>query len=219
MSRLDREESVTAGRDSLRRRLRLGLREFLLLVTLASIVVAAFALRARTVRDEEAVEHLFFHARRARVSADWWRGRIAWEQQRLDERPKITEEWLEGCEARLLPPDEDPSGTAATGKSLFIALNTTFVPSIWIGVYDEDGRRILEHLDASKPMHDLLGRLARPGSTVELAGVDKRSAVALAAAILAEYEHGLQEGLKTARAHLAQEIAEAERHEREAGAR
>jgi len=217
MSRLDRGEAVAPK--PARRRFRLRFREFLLLVTLASMVVAAFALRFKTVRDEEAVDHLFYYARRSRASAEWWKDRIERETKRLDARPKVSEEWLAGCEAKLLPPDRDPAGAVATGKSLFIALNTSYVPSIWIGVFDEEGKLIFEHLDACQPMHDLLRPLARPDATVELTGVDKQSAVALVAAILADYEHYLQEGLKTARSQLTREIAEAERHEREAGAR
>jgi hypothetical protein len=218
MSRLGREESLDARPGPPRRRFRLRFREFLLLVTLASMIAAAFALRFKVVRDEDALDHLFNHAHRARASAEWWGKQVAEATKRLDERPKIAEEWLAGCAVKLLPTKRNPKSFAATGKTLAVALDPD-ASSIWIGAFDEKGKLFLEHFDDSREMHALLGRLAWPLTTIELTGGAKRATVDLVAAIFARYEHDLQEGLKTTRAQLAHEIAEAERHEQQAGVR
>jgi hypothetical protein len=223
MNRLDREETGASGDASetpgpSRRRFRLRFREFLLFVALASILAATVAVRLRTVRVAEAEDHLTA-AHWVRWSAQGWKDRMEREEKRLGEWPNITEEWLAGCGVRLLPTDRPPRSFAATGKTLAVALELYHAPSIWIGVFDEEGKLILEHSDASREMHALLGRLARPETAVELTGADKQATVDLVAAIFARYEHDLQEDLKTTRARLAHEITEAERHEREAGMR
>ena len=79
------------------RKPRIRFREFLLLTTMASLITAAFAIRARTASLLSAQNHAL-HAYRARLSVNWWEDRIKELMDRVfGAGERIAASW---CEAR-----------------------------------------------------------------------------------------------------------------------
>jgi hypothetical protein len=224
MSRLDREVSLDARPEPPRRGFRLRFREFLLLATLASVVAATVAVRLRTVREGSVAEHLFFYAPRARATAVELKARIERDKRRLDQWPDMTGGWLDGRDVAVWFGYDRSRSLGTTRRILSIGLGDwgyhSGSPRFWIGVYDEEGKLLFEHQGVSQSFHDAMYQIQeRSGTRVELTGADKQSAIELVASMLDLDEFKLRLDLKTAQDELAHEIAEAERHEQQAGVR
>jgi hypothetical protein len=92
-------------------RTRLGFREFVLLVTLASLVAASFALRARVGNQYSAISHAN-RAHTARAEREQWLGQISLTRQLLEREPSGTanrtrlEAYVKHLEASVLEAEE-----------------------------------------------------------------------------------------------------------------
>jgi hypothetical protein len=221
---MSRREHEAGAPGPPRRRFRLRFREFLLFVALASILAATVAVRLRTVRDGSIAEHLFFYAPRARATAVELKARIERDEKRLDQWPDMTGGWLAGRDVAVWFGYDRSRNLGTTRRNLSIALGeggyVTGSIRFWIGVHDEEGKLIFEHQGNSQSFHDAMHQIQeRSGTRVELTGADKQAAIELVTSMLDLDEFKLRQDLKTAQDELAQELAEAERHEQQAGVR
>lgn len=180
---------------------RLRFREFLLLITMASLIAAALAMRVRTTRDLSALDH-GFQAARARVSAKWWGERTGWLKDKLESRPPISEAWLAGCELRLTSADDVPT----TGENLIIVSDGILA----FRIFDGDGKIVVEHSEGGRRGDDCLKGLAGLWPPHELTAAERRRIVAEVASILQAYRTYLQAEVRNAEAMQADEIAKAE---------
>jgi hypothetical protein len=101
------------------RKLRLRFREFLLLTVLASLITAAFAIRARTADREVAHGHAA-RADRVRVEAKYLAERIEFARRKLEMAPTLSQDWADGCDLRLMPSVIQAGDMPAEGKDLVV---------------------------------------------------------------------------------------------------
>lgn len=119
------------------RKLRIRLREFLLLIMMASLITAAFAIRARTGYQESAQQHAS-HAYRERLSANWLADGIKEAKRKLERTPRISRERVAGYDVRLMSPVSNPLQLPTTGKELVIVGHT--YGGIFFRIFDGEGR-------------------------------------------------------------------------------
>jgi hypothetical protein len=194
-------------------RFRLRLREFLLLVMLASIVAAYFAMRARTA-DLKVAEVYAAHAHRARVEAKDLAGQIEFDRWRLEMAPTLSADWAAGCDLRLMPAVIKEPDILAEGENLVVV--TEFGDdSLWFRVFDGAGRRVVDHVEAYHPgFMAFKQRLARLRPPHELTRTEKAQVIAAVATFVNDYRETLQAGIKKGQVVHSEMLAEAERLER-----
>src|SRR5262249_26530108 len=118
------------------RTFRVRLREFLLIITMATLVTAAFAIRARAASLLSAQDHAF-HAHRARVSVNWWEDRLKIGKQDFETNPLISEDRAARCDIRLMSSVKDMGDIPSEGKDLIIVAD---VPDMIVfRMFDGDG--------------------------------------------------------------------------------
>jgi hypothetical protein len=145
-------------------------------------------------------------------------------EKKLDQWPDMAGGWLAGRDVAVWFGYDRSRSLGTTRRSLCIAIGdldyNSVSPGFWIAVYDEEGEPIFKHEGVSQWFHDTMRPIReRSGTQDDLTGADKQSAIELVAPMLDLDEFKLRLDLKTAQDELAHEIAEAERHEQQAGVR
>ncbi len=194
-------------------RIRLRLREFLLLVMLASLVAASFAMRVRTA-DLEVAHGYAARAHAARVEAKYLAEQIKFERRRLEMAPTLSEDWAAGCDLRLMPSVIKEGDILAEGENLVVVAEFGD-DSLWFRVFDGAGKRVVDHVEAYHPglmaFKQGLERLRPPH---ELTRSEKALVIAAVATFVNDYRETLQASIEKAQVAHAEMLAEAERLER-----
>jgi hypothetical protein len=185
-------------------------REFFLITTLASLVAAAYAIRARTTYYLSAQDHAS-RAYQARVSVKWWEDRINEGKRYLETWPVISEEWAVGRQLRLMPAVKDPDDIPTRGNDLVVVADVNGV--LYFRIFDGDGKRVLDWAEGLYG-DELKKRLVPLWPPHELTGVEKRQVITAVSSILSRSKSLFQAQLKTTQALHAKAVAEAEHHER-----
>jgi hypothetical protein len=191
------------------RRPRVGFREFLLLVTLASLITAAFAIRARTSHHLSAQEHAY-HAYEARQSVAWWEERIRAGRAYLETMPRISEDWAAGCDVRLMPSIHGPE-IPIEGKDLIIVADRD--GTLFLRMFDGDGRMVVDTTDGLYS-DEHRAQFASLWPPHELTLVEKLQVIAYVIRLLDRQRADYQKGLKDSEDLHAKAVAEAEHHGR-----
>jgi hypothetical protein len=205
-------------------RLRVGFRGFLLIITLASLVVATYAIRARTDAFRSAQDHdLLAHQLRVRLAGnyahkeDW---RLLWEWKTP---PFVSHEWAAGCNLQVLPPVRSVEEFPARGKDLIVVGD--FYGVLRIRIFDGAGKIIVDISEGEtkngahdQRVNDLKHQIVKVGPPHEITEAEKAQVIAAAASIvnscrsLLLAEKRFQEA--EAKAQHEKAVAELEHHER-----
>jgi hypothetical protein len=177
---------------------------------LASLVAAAYAIRARTTHYLSAQDHSS-RAYQARVSVNWWEERIKDGRRYLEKWPVISEDWAFGRQLRLMPSVKDPDEIPTRAKDMIIIADVNGV--LYFRIFDGDGKLVLDWAEGLYA-DDLKKQLVPMWPPHELTGVEKRQVITAVASILSRSKALFQAQLKTTQAMHAKAVAEAERHER-----
>jgi hypothetical protein len=208
------------------RRPRIGFRCFFLIVTLASLAVAAFAIRARTTTFQSAQEHaLLAHQIRLHLPkydvSTYEASHMdpLWEQKTP---PFVSHQWAAGCDLLVLPPVRSEDEFPATGRGLIVVGENG---NLWIRIFDDAGRMVVDIAEGSSgnAAHDqrvkyLKLQLVDLAPPHEITGAEKAEVITAATSIvnscrailLTEWKRGVAYG----KALHAKAVAEAELHER-----
>src|SRR5260370_40336156 len=103
------------------RRPRVGFRAFLLINTLASLVAATLAIRARTDSFRFAQDHALL-AHQVRVRRAWNDAHnrdaaLTWEQKAPS---LVSRQWAAGCDLRILPPVRSEEKRPTNGRRIVL---------------------------------------------------------------------------------------------------
>jgi hypothetical protein len=191
------------------RKPRVRLREFLLFVTLASLITASFAIRARTARHLSAQRHAA-DAYQSRVSVAWWEDRLKGGKQYTEATLRNLEDRAASCDLRLMPSVKSLDEIPAEGKDLIIVAD---VPGLLVfRMFDGDGKISLDWAVGLQTDYQyLMGQLVGSWPPHEMSAVEKARVIdavtSYIAAVLRTQVKGMQD-------MHAKAVAEAERHER-----
>ena len=188
------------------RKVRFRFREFLFLVTLGSLIVAALAIRARTTRGLAAMDHAAL-AHQARSEADGWGRSI--------EELKRTLEWVsaieEGREADLsvrslssLANREEMPANSSDRIVLAVVDDLVFLQ-----LFDEQGRIVLNSYGIDDPR--LKETLAGPPRV--LTGTERERAMSIIATIFPYERNRLQLYLRGSEIRRAEALDKAQYHQ------
>ena len=194
-------------------RVRLRFREFLLLVTLASLITASYAIRARLVRWDF-LEEQGRRIHQARSSARAWKEQIDRTERMLADIPKPSASWVDVYDLRLIPVVKDIAEIPAKGKNLIVVAQVG--GNLEFRVFDGQGRLVVDigepgYIGAFK---DGLDGLWPPH---ELTDDERRRTIAGAASIVDAARARIRQYLRSIRMQHAKLVADAEEQERLAG--
>lgn len=193
-------------------RFRLRLREFLLLVLLASLVAAGFAIRARTADWEVAQGHAA-RAYQVRVEAKFLAEQIDFARRKLAMAPTLSEDWAAGYDLRLMPSVIEAGDMPAEGQDLVVVAESS--DSLWFRVFDGAGNRVVDHVESDHPglgaFQQGLARLLPPH---ELTRSEKAQVIAAVAMFVNGYRATLEAGIRGEQVRHKEALAKAERLER-----
>jgi hypothetical protein len=193
-------------------RFRLRLREFLLLVMLAALVAAGFAIRARTADLEVAHGHAA-RAYRVRVEAKYLAERIEFARRKLEMAPTLSEDWAAECNLRLIPSVIEAGDMPAEGKDLVVVAES--YDSLWFRVFDGAGNRVVDHVESDHPgLRAFKQELARLRPPHELTRSEKALVIAAVSMFVNDYRATLQAGIRGEQVRHTEALADAERLER-----
>jgi hypothetical protein len=192
---------------------RLRFREFLLLITLASMITAAFAIRARIARHESLYQQSV-RFDQARNSVKAWEDQIDHMKRRLENMPPISEAQAARCELRLMPAVKDVADIPTRGKNLIIIADVD--DGLSFRMFDADGRRVLKDDDAWY-IDGLKTDLADLWPPHELTEDDKRWLIASALSVIGANRAFLQTYLRRLEASHAKAVGDARQLERLVG--
>src|SRR5262249_25253948 len=156
------------------RKLRLRFREFLLLTLLASLITAAFAIRARTAYQASAPDHALL-AHQIRQLLKYTHDEIKAAKRRMEMYPPISPAWAAGCDVRILPsPVADLRDIPTEGRNLIVVAD--FHGPLWFRMFDGEGKIAVEHSEGSHPNFGHFRRVLLEGlwPPHELAEAEKR---------------------------------------------
>jgi hypothetical protein len=190
------------------RKPRVRFREFLLLITMASLVTAAFAIRARTASSLSAQDHAF-HAYRARVSANWWEDRLKKGNRYLETNPLISEDRAAGCDVRLISSVKDMGEIPTRGKDLIIVAEGVD-DVFYFRMFDGDGKVVVDWADAMNA-DNLKKQFVGLWPPHELTGIEKARVLTAVTSVVGA---AVWTDLSNMQAMHAKAVAEAEYHER-----
>jgi hypothetical protein len=195
------------------RKLRLRFREFLVLTVLASLITAAFAIRARTAYQKPAPDHALL-AHQIRFSLRSAPDDIKAAKRKMEMYPPISEAWAAGCDVRIMPSSlTDPADIPTEGKNLILVAD--FHGPLSFRMFDGEGKIAVEHWEGSHPDFDhfrkVLEGLWPPH---ELTGAEKRWIIASVTSFVNDYRATLPARVKELEAGYAEALAKAEHHER-----
>lgn len=189
---------------------RLRLREFLLLTTLASLIAAAFAIRARTAALLSAPDHALL-ARQERVSANWLDEQLKYTKREVQDLAGLSPDQIAGYDVRLIH------------ASTFLDLPTTGKELIVLGhhdggilfrIFDSEGGIRIEWVDLPGRIGPLEEQLPSLDPPHELTPTEKGWVIAAVTSLFDTYRSKLQAGISSGEAKLAETLARAEEHER-----
>jgi hypothetical protein len=192
------------------RKPRVRFREFLLLTTAASLIAAAFAIRARTAHYLSSQDHAF-HAYRARLSVNWWEDKIKELKLNLETTPPISEDWATGCGLQLMPSVKDLGDIPTGGKDLIIVADSYGV--LYIRIFGSNGQVVVDTAEGME-IGDFQKQLLSLWPPHKLSGIEKRQVIIAVTSILARSKASLQAQLRSIQALHAQAVAKADHHER-----
>ena len=190
------------------RRPRVRLREFLLLVTLASLVTASLAIRARTAQHLSTQRHAA-DAYQARVSVNRWEDRLKGAEQYMETTLRLLEDRAASCDVRLVPSVKSVGDVTAEGRDLIIVAD---VPGLlFFRMFDGDGKLALDWaVGLETDYQHLKGQLVGLWPPHEMTGTEKARVIDA----ITSYTNGvLRTNVKGIRAMHAKAVAEAERPE------
>jgi hypothetical protein len=191
------------------RKPRVRLREFLLLTTLASLVTAAFAIRARTANLESAQEH-DFHAHRERLSVKWWEDHIQNAKKYLEVTPPISEDWAAGCDLRLIRSVKDVGDIPTEGKDLIIVADVYGV--LYFRMFDGHGKIVVDWAEGLQA-DNLEKQFVSLWPPHELTGIEKARVITAVTSILGASRATVQASVRSMQAMRTEAIAKADHHE------
>ena len=191
---------------------RLRLREFLLLTTMASLITAAFAIRARTASHLSAQDHAF-RAYRERLSANWLDGQLKEAKRKLQSTPRISADQIAGYDVRLINSVTTPGELPTTGKELVIVGHT--YGGIFFRIFGGDGGVMVDWAEGGQERIGVLEKqLASLDPPHELTTAEKGWVITAVTSLLDGYRAALQAGIISLQARQAEALAKAEFHER-----
>jgi hypothetical protein len=208
-SRRDMALPVQSSEDPAMRKPRVRLREFLLTTTLASLVTAAFAIRARTAHLESAQVHAFL-AHRERVSVKWWEDHIKDAKKYLEVTPPISGDRAAGCDLRLMPSVKDVGDIPTAGKDLIIVADVDGV--LYFRMFDGDGKIVVDWAEGLQA-DNLMGQFVGLWPPHELTGIEKARVITAVTSILGASRAKVQASVRSMQAMHVEAIAKAEHHE------
>jgi hypothetical protein len=193
-------------------RFRLRLREFLLLMTLGSLVAAGFSIRARTA-DQAVAQGYAARAYQARVGAKYLAEQVEFTKRKLEMAPTLSREWAAGCDVRLVPSVIEAGDMPTKGKDLVVVAES--YDSLWFRVFDGAGNRIVDHVESHHPgLIAFKQGLARLRPPRELTRSEKALVIATVAMFVNDYRATLQAGIRRGQVLHADALSKAERLER-----
>lgn len=210
------------------RKLRVGCRGFLLIVTLTSLVVATYAIRARTDAFRSAQDHdLLAHQLRVRLAGNYAHNDPRKEEYRLlwewKTPPFVSHEWAAGCKLQNFPPVRSVEEFPTRGRGLIVVGELYGV--LCIRIFDDAGKMIVDISEGNSKngahdqrVNDLKRQLVELVPPHEITEVEKIQVITAAASIvnscrsLLLAERMSQEA--TAKAQHEKAVAELEYHER-----
>lgn len=191
---------------------RVRFREFLLLTTMASLVIAAFAIRERTAYHEFATDHVLL-AHRARLSVRSVTDAIKAAKRKMEMNPPISRDWSARCDLRLMPLANDRGVIPTGGKNLIIV--TDMYGVLHFRMFDGDGKIVVEHSEGSHPrIEDFKKQLVRLWPPHELTGIEKGRLITAITFFVNDYRTSLEADVKRLEAMHTGAVAKAEHHER-----
>jgi hypothetical protein len=186
-----------------------GLRAFLLLITLVSLVAATFALWARTANLYSAQEHAL-HAHQEWLSAKWWEDRILSTKKYLKETQPISLEWAVGCDLRLMPSVQGEVDIPSEGKDLVVVAEED--GEFRFRMFSGDGKIIVDWVEGPRA-NDLNRQFMGLWPPHELTGSEKARVIIAVTSIIAASRATVQANLRNMHATDAEAIVKAEHHE------
>lgn len=123
--------------------MRVGLRGFLLIVTLGSLIAASLAMRSRSTTMQSTLDYaveadrLRTQARVARAHAEEIEGQF----RRMAPAP-LAADWAAGCTLQILPTSDNRAEIPLEGRRLVLIGDIN--EGIWIRVFDDEGRRVVD---------------------------------------------------------------------------
>jgi hypothetical protein len=194
---------VQSIKDQAMRMPRVRLREFLLIITLASLVTAALAIRARTASHLSAQDHAF-HAHQARLSVNFWEDRLKTGKCDLETNPLISEDRASRCDLRMMSPVKDVADIPAEGKDLIIVAD---VPEMIVfRMFNGDGKVVVDWVDGDELKRQFVG-LWPPH---ELTGIEKAQVITAVTSVVSTTT---RTNLRNIQAKHAEAVAKAQYHE------
>jgi hypothetical protein len=209
------------------RRPRIGFRCFFLIVTLASLALAAFAIRARTTTFESAQGHarlahqIRLHLPQYDVNTyDASHMDPLWEWKTP---PFVSHEWAAGCNLQVLPPVRSVEEFPARGRDLIVVGDDYGV--LQIRIFDDAGRMVVDISEGrsanaahDQRVNDLKLRLVDLAPPHEITGAENAEVITAATSIVNSCRANLlaewKSGVAHAKALYTKAVAEAELHER-----
>ena len=194
-------------------RIRLRFREFLLVITLVSLITASYAIRARLAQwdfleEQDRRIHL------TRSSARAWKEQIDRMQGMLADFPTSSDSWADVYDLRLIPEVKDIVEVPAKGKNLIVVARIG--GNLEIRLFDGRGRMVVDIYEPgyTRAFEEGLEALWPPH---ELTNDERRRAIAGVASIVDAARSRLRRDLGRIRAQHAKLVADAEEQERLAG--
>jgi hypothetical protein len=202
------------------RKLRLRFREFLLLVTLASLITAALTIRARTADQKYAPPHPAMRAHQVRQS---YIHNIEFTKRWMEMCPQISETWAAGCDVRIMPFSVTDGRDFPTERKSLLIWADSF-GTLWFRMSDGEGKIFdgevkiaVERMEGSHRgfdgFHKVLEGLWPPH---ELTAAEKRWIIDSVTPFVNDYRTDLAARLKALEAGYAEALAKAEEYERPA---
>jgi hypothetical protein len=192
---------------------RFRFREFLLLITLASLITASFAIRARTAH-QASLDEQTLRIHEAWSSARAWEAQIDHTKRLLADIPPISESWADEYDVRLVPAVKDVADIPTRGKSLIVVaeIGTT----LEFRMFDGGGRMVVD-IGEPRNIEAFKEGLAGLWPPHQLTGDEKWRIIGAVASIVDAGRARMQGYLRGIQARHAKAVAEAQERQRLAG--
>jgi hypothetical protein len=192
----------------------LRLREFLLLTTMASLIAASFAIRARTASHLSAQDHAF-RAYRERVSAKWLEGNLKQAKWKLEQAPHISPDQVAGYDVRLMNSATIPWEIPTTGRQVVIVAQAHPHGTIFFRIFDGDGRVVVDWAEGGEEQRGAVEeQLASLWPPHELTAAEREWVIVTVISFLERTRDAMQASVFRGWAKHAETVARAEYHER-----
>jgi hypothetical protein len=196
------------------RKPRLRFREFLLLITLASLITATLAMRARTADPRYAPPHpaaLALQLRRYLGDATEF---IELTKRSMEMCPPISETWAAGCDVRIMPFSlTDLRDFPTEGKNLLIVADCN--GPLWFRMFDSEGKIAVDHSEGSHRGLDGFRKVLEGiWPPHELTAAEKRWIINSVTPFVKDHRTYLEARLKEWEAGYVEALAKAEEYER-----